>query len=320
MKKIVSFVLVICLALTSLVLISCKKEKTLDDFYAEMLETESFRMEMSMTVMGQTMKETLMVDGGVSRTLESEMSNESYLVEGENGVEEYVKDVFGKWIKSNYTPFEDDLDGVFEKEMESLFKSENYNVEKNVYTQRDDVEFESFKDVKITVEEDRCDVLMTMMQSGMELVVKLEISKVGEIDLKLPKEYITVDIPDNNIAASNALSRNQYSVQRLTTKTPINSVLNNFGASGADAYAIVVASTGQQSVILIYCSGEESAETVYDAVLELYNSSYREVVDTYGKDSEEYNKLYELSKDEIIGRDGNIVCMASSLECLNNAK
>lgn len=320
MKKLLTFVLVVCLTLALVAMVGCDKRDPLEKFYDEMIEEECFRVDMTVVVYGQTIVQTMIVDGRAIHNLESELSNESYTVENNDGVEEYAKDVFGKWIKSNYVPTDDGEYDVFDKEMDALFDPSNFNIDENKYTQKEDVEFESFKDVKITIKKDKCVINMTMTQDGISFDAELEISEIGEVSTKLPKEYITIEIPKVSNDAWNALQDNGFSVRKITVKSQTDMILKNLGISGAKADSILVASKDEKSVILIYCPDSESAKTAYEGLMEIYSSSYEEIVNTFGKDSEEYKKFCEVSKDEIIGRDGNVVCMASSIEDLDKAK
>ena len=320
MKRILTFVLVICLAVTVVMLAGCDKRDPLEKFYDEMNETESFRVEMTVNAMGMKVTETLLVDGNIQHTLESDMSNESYLVETENGVTEYVKNVFGKWVKNTYVPTEDDELDVFDEEMEALFDPLNFDIEENKYTQKDDVEFESFKDVVITLDEGKCTIEMTMVMEGIGVDTTLKITKLGEVSESLPKDFDTVDIEESNKTSKEALQGNGFQVERYTTGSYIDAILQSFGAPDADAIAIVVGEKGNDSVILVYCSDGESAEAVHDAFYTMLDTSYDLVVEEYGTDSDEYREFYDLNKDTVIGRDGNIVCLATSLDALNKAK
>ncbi len=320
MKRILTFVLVICLAVTVVMLAGCDKRDPLEKFYDEMNETESFRVEMTVNAMGMKVTETLLVDGNIQHTLESDISNESYLVETENGVTEYVKNVFGKWVKNTYVPTEDDELDVFDEEMEALFDPLNFDIEENKYTQKDDVEFESFKDVVITLDEEKCTIEMTMVMEGIGVDTTLKITKLGEVNESLPKDFDTVDIEESNKTSKEALQSNGFQVERYTTGAYNDAILESFGAPDADAIAIVVGEKGNDSVILVYCSDAESAEAVHDAFYTMLDTSYDLVVEEYGTDSDEYREFYDLNKDTVIGRDGNIVCFATSLDALNKAK
>ena len=320
MKRILTFVLVICLAVTVVMLAGCDKRDPLEKFYDEMNETESFRVEMTVNAMGMKVTETLLVDGNIQHTLESDISNESYLVETENGVTEYVKNVFGKWVKNTYVPTEDDELDVFDEEMEALFDPLNFDIEENNYTQKDDVEFESFKDVVITLDEEKCTIEMTMVMEGIGVDTTLKITKLGEVNESLPKGFDTVDIEESNKTSKEALQSNGFQVERYTTGAYNDAILESFGAPGADAIAIVVGEKGNDSVILVYCSDAESAEAVHDAFYTMLDTSFDLVVEEYGTDSDEYREFYDLNKDTVIGRDGNIVCFATSLDALNKAK
>ena len=249
------------------------------------------------------------------------MSKESYTVETETGVEEYTKNVFGKWTKNNYASnAEEDANDIFAEEMDSLFKPESYTIKNNVYTQKDDVDFENFKDVVLTLEDGKCIIDMTMMIEGMGLDITLTLSKLGESALTLPTEYVNVDIHDSPKGAKEALQGNGFTTERYTTGVYIDAILEGWGAYGADANSIVIGEKGDESVVLVYCNDDASAEIVYETFTTMLDNSYEEVVSEYGIGSSVYNEFYEMNKDTVIGRDGKVVCLTTTPDGLAKAK
>ena len=329
MKKVLAFILALCLMLTPMALVGCgdEEETTVDNrdpltkFYDKLNEKENFTMELSMSVMGVSVSQTFKYSGDIMYTEESLMSKESYTVETETGVEEYTKNVFGKWTKNNYASnAEEDANDIFAEEMDSLFKPDSYTINKNVYTQKDDVDFENFKDVVLTLEDGKCIIDMTMMIEGMGLDITLTLSKVGQSALTLPTEYVNVDINDSPKGAKEALQGNGFTTERYTTGVYIDAILEGWGAYGADANSIVIGEKGNESVILVYCSDDASAEIMYETFMTMLDDSYEEVVSQDGVGSNTYNEFYELNKDTVIGRDGNVVCLTTTPDGLAKAK
>jgi hypothetical protein len=73
------------------------------------------------------------------------------------------------------------------KELMNLENYEEVEGKKNVYRQKEGVEFEGFKNVTITIEKGTCTIQMILYTGGMALDATLVISNVGKIDLTLPK-------------------------------------------------------------------------------------------------------------------------------------
>ena len=133
------------------------------------------------------------MDGNVIHIPDVLSGEESYIEKVGGETFEYTKDETGKWVKSKS---EDDptLDLLNEDDLMELIDSNNYYLvegTKNVYRQKDDVRFEKFKDVTITLEEDSCKIDMiayveVSIFGEMALTTHIVISNIGEMNVKLP--------------------------------------------------------------------------------------------------------------------------------------
>ena len=71
--------------------------------------------------------------------------------------------------------------------MEDFFDPDNYEWvrgEKFTFQQKDDVTFEDYEDVVLTIEDNSCTIEMVTLEGGYN--VKIVISDIGEVDLTLP--------------------------------------------------------------------------------------------------------------------------------------
>ena len=58
---------------------------------------------------------------------------------------------------------------------------------KNVYRQKDGVEFDNCKNVVVTLEKNSCTIEMILYTDGMALDALIVISNIGKMNLELPK-------------------------------------------------------------------------------------------------------------------------------------
>ncbi len=191
MKKTVSFVMAICLLASMLLLMtSCLFEHPIDQF-REKIEKSGNNFQMAMTIeLTDTIKMTQIVktDGNIQYTVANKdwMIPESYTETLEDGtVFEYTKDAFGVWSKA-----EKEDESALDEDANDLFNSKNYEKvdgEKNTYRQKDDVIFEKFEDVVITIGEDSCTVECVLRIEGVGYDTKVVYSKIGEMELTLPE-------------------------------------------------------------------------------------------------------------------------------------
>lgn len=189
MKKIIStsFVLVLCLSML-LAVTSCSSAHPISEFKDKMTAAESYQMSVTMSnvPLFGTFTMTTKVDGNIQYT-PAVMFNEEEYTETVGDVQyKYTKNDEGKWIKTQSEAEEDSSGITSDESMDDLFNPQNYKKvkgEKNTYKQKEDVTFDNFKDVIMTVEENSCTIEMVSTE-GYD--VKLVVSKIGEIELTLP--------------------------------------------------------------------------------------------------------------------------------------
>ena len=158
-------------------------------FFAKMEKEENYQLNITMSDIPffGTITMVAKYDGNVSYS--SGFGEESYTERVGNVVYEYTKNSSDKWIKEKQTSEDgdDDLtDDMFTAE--ELFNPKNYKkVEKNKYEQKDDVDFDNYDNVVITIDNDTCMIEMDMSSDGMVMHAKIVISKIGEVELVLPQ-------------------------------------------------------------------------------------------------------------------------------------
>ena len=135
---------------------------------------------------------TCEVDGNIQHIPEATFVSESYIETVGDKQYTYTKDETGKWIKTeSNTDTDSIISGLQDNEMfKELMNLENYEEvegKKNVYRQKEGVEFEGFKNVTITIEKGTCTIQMILYTGGMALDAMLVISNVGKMDWTLPK-------------------------------------------------------------------------------------------------------------------------------------
>ena len=135
---------------------------------------------------------TCEVDGNIQHIPAANFISESYIETVGDKRYTYTKDDTGKWTKTESDVDEDDLFGNLQESeaFQELMNLENYEEvegKKNVYRQKEDVEFDGFKNVTITLEKGTCTIEMILYTSGMALDTVIVISNIGKMDLTLPK-------------------------------------------------------------------------------------------------------------------------------------
>ena len=135
---------------------------------------------------------TCEVDGNIQHIPAANFVSESYIETVGDKRYTYTKDDTGKWTKTESDVDEDDLFGNLQENeaFQELMNLENYEEvegKKNVYRQKEDVAFDGFKNVTITLEKDTCTIEMILYTSGMALDTVIVISNIGKMDLTLPK-------------------------------------------------------------------------------------------------------------------------------------
>ena len=135
---------------------------------------------------------TCEVDGNIQHIPAANFISESYIETVGDKRYTYTKDDTGKWTKTESDVDEDDLFGNLQESeaFQELMNLENYEEvegKKNVYRQKEDVEFDGFKNVTITLDKGTCTIEMILYTSGMALDTVIVISNIGKMDLTLPK-------------------------------------------------------------------------------------------------------------------------------------
>ena len=135
---------------------------------------------------------TCEVDGNIQHIPAANFISESYIETVGDKRYTYTKDDTGQWTKTESDVDEDDLFGNLQESeaFQELMNLENYEEvegKKNVYRQKEDVEFDGFKNVTITLEKGTCTIEMILYTSGMALDTVIVISNIGKMDLTLPK-------------------------------------------------------------------------------------------------------------------------------------
>ncbi len=135
---------------------------------------------------------TCEVDGNIQHIPQGTFISESYIETVGDKRYTYSKDDSGRWTKTEKDISENDLFGNLQDNemLKKLITPENYEKvegEKNVYRQKEGVEFESFKDVTITIEKNTCTIQMILYTDGMALDTVIVISNIGKMDVTLPK-------------------------------------------------------------------------------------------------------------------------------------
>ena len=193
MKKVVSLLLVLAMC-TSLLMAftSCSAKHPIDEFKIKMVKANSYQMVITMSdiPLFGTISLVAKVDGNIQYTPAFMFQGEQYTETDGDVKYTYTKDDDGNWTKEKGDADDDDSDFFGSEEMKEIFNSENYEKvegKENTYKQKSDVEFDEFEDVTITIEEDSCTIEGKVTSDGMTCKMKVEISKIGEIELTLPE-------------------------------------------------------------------------------------------------------------------------------------
>ena len=193
MKKVISLLIILAMCLSMLMTFTaCSSKHPIDEFKVKMQNADSYQMSITMSDVPffGTFTMTTKVDGNIQYT-PAVMFNEEEYVETVGDVKyKYTKDESGKWTKEKVETEDDDSSIYGDESMEKLFDPDNYEKvkgEENTYKQKSNVTFDDYEDVKITIGEDSCTIEMKAISDGMTYGVKIVISKIGEIELKLPE-------------------------------------------------------------------------------------------------------------------------------------
>ena len=193
MKKVISLLTILATCLSILMAFtSCSSKHPIDEFKEKMKKADSYEMSITMSdvPLFGTFTMTTQVDGNIQYTPAVMFSEEEY-TETVDGVNyKYTKDASGKWTKEKEETNDNDSSIYGDESMAQLFNPDNYEKvkgEENTYKQKSDVAFDDYEDVKITIEDNSCTIQMKAFSDGMTYGVKIVFSKIGEVELTLPK-------------------------------------------------------------------------------------------------------------------------------------
>ena len=192
-KKIILAIVaaVLCLATVLSIVIVNASIHPLEKFALKIMKKQNFQMDIVLSgipIFGAVAL-TCEVDGDVQHIPAANFISESYIEKVGDKQYTYAKDSNGKWTKTEGEA-SDMLSGIQNNELlKDLMNLENYEEvegKKNVYRQKEDVTFESFKNVTITLEKDSCTIEMILYTGGMALDAVIVISNIGKMDVTLP--------------------------------------------------------------------------------------------------------------------------------------
>ncbi len=195
-KKIILAVVaaVLCVATVLSIVLINSSIHPIEKFAAKVARKQNFQMDVVLSgipIFGAVAL-TCEVDGNIQHIPAANFISEQYLETVGNKRYTYTKDDAGKWTK---TESDVDADGLFGnlqdnelfQELMNLDNYEEVEGKKNVYRQKDGVEFEGCKNVTITIEKDSCTIEMILYTDGMALDTLIVISNIGKMNLTLPK-------------------------------------------------------------------------------------------------------------------------------------
>ncbi|MBO5931646.1 MAG: hypothetical protein J6Q70_05370 [Clostridia bacterium] len=194
-KKIILAIVaaVLCLATVLSIVIVNASIHPLEKFALKIMKKQNFQMDIVLSgipIFGAVAL-TCEVDGDVQHIPAANFISESYIEKVGDKQYTYAKDSNGKWTKTESALDADNLlSGIQDSEMfKNLINLENYEEvegKKNVYRQKEGVEFDGCKNVTITLEKDSCTIEMILYTGGMALETVIVISNIGKMDVTLP--------------------------------------------------------------------------------------------------------------------------------------
>ena len=192
-KKIILAIVaaVLCVATVLSIVIVNASMNPLEKFALKIMKKQNFQMDIVLSgipIFGAVAL-TCEVDGDVQHIPAANFISESYIEKVGDKQYTYAKDSNGKWTKTEGEA-SDMLSGIQSNDLlKDLMNLENYEEvegKKNVYRQKEDVTFESFKNVTITLEKDSCTIEMILYTGGMALDAVIAISNIGKMNVTLP--------------------------------------------------------------------------------------------------------------------------------------
>ena len=192
-KKIILAIVaaVLCVATVLSIVIVNASMNPLEKFALKIMKKQNSQMDIVLSgipIFGAVAL-TCEVDGDVQHIPAANFISESYIEKVGDKQYTYAKDSNGKWTKTEGEA-SDMLSGIQSNDLlKDLMNLENYEEvegKKNVYRQKEDVTFESFKNVTITLEKDSCTIEMILYTGGMALDAVIAISNIGKMNVTLP--------------------------------------------------------------------------------------------------------------------------------------
>ena len=187
---IASIAFVLCVAIV-LAVVLYKPMHPIEKFAYKLMQKQNFEMQVSLygIPLFGTVAFVVEMDGNVTHIPDLYFVEECYVEKVGDETFNYTKDESGKWVKTK-SEDDSDLELLDEDVLKDLIDHNNYELvegTKNVYRQKDSVQFENFKDITITLEKDSCTIEMIAYMEGMALETQIVISKIGQVDITLPK-------------------------------------------------------------------------------------------------------------------------------------
>lgn len=187
---IASIAAVLCVAI-GLVAILYRPMHPIEKFAYKLMKKQNFQMDVVISgiPLFGSIAFAVETDGNITHIPDLYLTEECYIEKVGSETFRYTQDEKGNWVKSKD---EDDsaLDFLSEDDLKDLINPDNYDLvegTENVYRQKADVQFEKFKNITITLEKKSCKIEMIASMEGMALETQIVISKIGEVNLKLPK-------------------------------------------------------------------------------------------------------------------------------------
>ena len=187
---IASIAAILCIAIV-LVAVLYKPMHPIEKFAYKLMTKKNFEMQVSLygIPLFGSIAFVVEMDGNVTHIPDLYFVEECYVEKVGDETFNYTKDESGKWVKTK----NDDgsvSDLLDEDALKKLIDHNNYELVEgttNVYRQKESVQFENFKNVTITLEKDSCTIEMISYMEGMALETQIVISKIGQVDITLPK-------------------------------------------------------------------------------------------------------------------------------------
>lgn len=160
-------------------------------FFAKMKKEDNYQLTITLSdiPLFGTIKMQAKQDGNVSYT--SAWGFGSYTERVGDDIYEYTKDLSsGNWIKEKQESADESESNTTIDQLlfEGLLDIKNYyKVNKNMYKQKNDVHFDDYHNVVITLDGDSCTINMDATSEGTVMHVEIVISNIGRVELILPE-------------------------------------------------------------------------------------------------------------------------------------